>query len=106
MAANSYQISLLTGEVGQTKSKLIVLASIYLVSTVAWWLAYRRYQAVYILSAPFFLYGFAFCILGMGPWVSNINGREWIYNVSTTLYGIASASGSFYFALNFGTEGE
>ena len=41
----------------------------------------------------------------MGPYTSNLFGRGWIYNVATALYAIASASGSLYFALNFGTEG-
>lgn len=105
MSANSYQISLLTGDLGETTSKLYILAAIYLVSTLGWWLAYRTLRAVYILSVPFVLYGLAFFILGIGPWVQNANGREWIYNISTAIYGVASASGSFYFALNFGTEG-
>ena len=41
----------------------------------------------------------------MGPYASNSGATGWIYNVATGLYAVASASGSFFFALNFGTEG-
>ena len=105
MAANSYQITLLTGQLGQTTTKLYVLAAIYIAATCAWWILYRKVQAVYILSTPFALYGLAFFLLGMGVWTPNKEGREWVYNISTALYAIASASGSMFFTLNFGTEG-
>jgi len=54
---------------------------------------------------PFVFYGAAFFILGMSPFVNSIDGRGWIYNVATALYAVASASGSFFFSLNFGSEG-
>lgn len=41
----------------------------------------------------------------MAPYTSNLVSRGWIYNVATGAYAIASASGSFFFALNFGNEG-
>lgn len=41
----------------------------------------------------------------MGPYTAELAGRGWIYDVATALYAAASASGSLYFALNFGTEG-
>jgi alpha-1,3-glucan synthase len=105
IAANSYQINLITGENGEAAIKLYIVATIYLVSSIAWWLIYRRLRSVFVLSIPFAFYGIAFFLLGMGPYTSNLVGRGWIYNVATAAYAIASASGSFFFALNFGSEG-
>lgn len=105
IAANSYQITLITGEIGQTAEKLYVIASIYLAASIAWWMVFRRMKSVFVLATPFALYGMAFFLLGMAPYVASISGRGWVYNVATALYAIASASGSFFFALNFGDEG-
>ncbi|KAL8980698.1 MAG: hypothetical protein Q9177_005804, partial [Variospora cf. flavescens] len=105
IAANSYQITLLTGENGQSAHKLYIVASIYLASSVIWWTLFRLFKQVYILSTPFVFYGLAFFLVGMGPYTSNLASRGWIYNVATALYAAASASGSLFFALNFGTEG-
>lgn len=105
LAANSYQLSLLTGQVSTSATKLYILSTIYLVSTAAWWILYRHVQAVYCLASPILIYAIAILILGMGIWVPDSHGRQWVYNFSTALYGMASASGSLFFALNFGTEG-
>ena len=59
IAANSYQITLLTGTVGQTAEKLYVIASIYLVTSIMWWLCFRFFKSVYVLSLPFLAYGAA-----------------------------------------------
>ena len=104
MAANSYQITLLTGEVGQTASRLYVVASIYLATSVCWWLLFRRFPSVLSLSLPFFFYGLAFILIGVGPWAS-YSSREWIQNVGTGFYALASSSGMLFFSLNFGDEG-
>jgi alpha-1,3-glucan synthase len=105
VAANSYQITLLTGQNGQSANMLYAIASIYLASSIFWWFLYRRAQAVYVLATPFLFYGAAFFILGMTPYGSSIMVRGWIQNVATGIYAIASASGALFFALNFGTEG-
>ena len=105
IAANSYQITLLTGSVGQAADKLYTIASIYLVSSAGWWFLYRRLQTVYVLSLPFVFYGLAFFFIGLAPLGSSITGRGWIQNVATGLYAVASSSGSIYFAVNFGDEG-
>ncbi|KAL9004469.1 MAG: hypothetical protein Q9188_002722, partial [Gyalolechia gomerana] len=105
IAANSYQITLLTGENGQSAHKLYIIATIYLAFSAIWWILFRLVKQVYVLTAPFLLYGLAFFLVGMGPYTAELAGRGWIYNVATALYAAASASGSLYFALNFGTEG-
>jgi len=105
IAANSYQITLLTGEVGQTADKLYAIASIYLATSVMWWLLFRRFSSVLCLSLPFFFYGLAFILIGLAHYASTSGGRGWVQNVGTGFYAIASSSGSMFFALNFGDEG-
>ncbi|KAL8812634.1 MAG: hypothetical protein Q9200_000893 [Gallowayella weberi] len=105
IAANSYQITLLTGEHGQSANKLYIIACIYLVASSLWWLLFRLVKQVYVLSLPFLLYGLAFFLVGMAPYTSDLAARGWIYNVATAFYAAGSASGSLFFALNFGTEG-
>ncbi|EXJ79989.1 alpha-1,3-glucan synthase [Capronia epimyces CBS 606.96] len=105
IAANSYQITLLTGEVGQTADKLYAIASIYLVTSICWWILFRRFSSVVCLSLPFFFYGLAFLLIGVAHYVSTASGRGWVQNVGTGMYAVASSSGSIFFALNFGDEG-
>ncbi|CAJ2501836.1 Uu.00g046890.m01.CDS01 [Anthostomella pinea] len=105
IASNSYQITLLTGEVGQSASKLYVVASVYLASTILWYILSRTKPAIYVLSIPFLFYGVAFLILGASPFANTIGGRGWMQNVATGLYAVASSSGALAFAFNFGDEG-
>ncbi|KAH0846408.1 hypothetical protein AYO21_07155 [Fonsecaea monophora] len=105
IAANSYQITLLTGEVGQTAAKLYSVASIYLATSICWWLLFRRFQSRLCLSLPFFFYGLAFILIGTAHYGSTVGGRGWVQNVGTGMYAVASSSGSIFFALNFGDEG-
>ena len=70
-----------------------------------WWIAFRKLKSLYTLTTPFALYGLAFFLIGIAPYCKSIGGRGWIQNVATGLYAAASSSGSFFFALNFGSEG-
>lgn len=105
IAANSYQITLLTGEVGQTAAKLYAVASIYLAASICWWILFRRFSSLLSLSMPFFFYGLAFLLIGVAHYASTAGSRGWIQNVGTGMYSVASSSGSIFFALNFGDEG-
>ncbi|KAL5405356.1 hypothetical protein PMIN04_012359 [Paraphaeosphaeria minitans] len=105
LSANSYQVTLLSGEIGQTASKLYAVASIYLAGSIVWWTLFRTLQSRYVIALPFICYALAFFILGMAPYGSSIAARGWIHNVATGLYALASGSGSLFFALNFGSEG-
>ncbi|KAI9745457.1 MAG: hypothetical protein M1818_000991 [Claussenomyces sp. TS43310] len=104
IAANSYQITLLIGEVGETAEQLYIIASIYAASSMLWWLVFRRLKSVWVLSLPFAFYGLAFFLIGMAPFAAS-HPRGWIQNVATGVYAVASSSGSLFFALNFGDEG-
>ena len=96
---------LLTGEVGQSAQKLYVIASVYLIFSIIWWVIFRKLQSKYVLSLPFALYGLAFFLLGLAPFAHTMLGRGWVQNVATAFYAAASSSGAFFFALNFGSEG-
>ncbi|KAJ5158949.1 Glycosyl transferase family 1 [Penicillium coprophilum] len=105
IAANSYQITLLTGEVGQTAEKLYGIATTYAITSVCWWLVYRYFKSVVCLSTPWFFYGLAFLMIGSAHWQADTFSRGWIQNVGTGFYAAASSSGSIFFASNFGDEG-
>ncbi|KAK1579891.1 alpha-1,3-glucan synthase [Colletotrichum navitas] len=105
IATNSYQVTLLTGEVGQTASKLYIIATVYLCSSVVWYTLSRTMPLLYPLSVPYFLYGFAFMLLGFSGFPTKSNDQVWLQNAATGLYAFASSSGSLAFAFNFGTDG-
>lgn len=107
MAANSYQIVLLTDSAfarDQTE-KLYIIGGIYIIASCLWWTLFRTMKPRYVLSLPFALYGLAFLLVGLAPFIPSGDGRDWARNVATGLYAAASASGSLFFALNFGDEG-
>lgn len=105
IASNSYQITLLTGSVGQTATKLYVVASIYLGSTLIWYILSRTVSLKYPLSVPFFFYGAAFIILGVSPFATDDVTQGWVQNVATGFYAFAASAGGITFAFNFGTDG-
>ncbi|KAJ5701605.1 hypothetical protein N7488_009153 [Penicillium malachiteum] len=105
LALNSYQITLLNGQIGETAEKLYILASIYLASSIIWWMVFRLVPSVYVLSTPFIIYGLAFLFVGLSGPMRNTASQPWLQNVGTGLYSFASSSGSIFFALNFGDQG-
>lgn len=104
IAANSYQVTLLTGEVGQTAAKLYGISTVYLVTSILWWFFFRFYKSVLVLTVPWFLYGSAFLVIGLAHYEPNSFIRGWIQNIGSGIYAAASSSGSIFFALNFGDE--
>ncbi|KAI4941950.1 hypothetical protein J4E91_010500 [Alternaria rosae] len=105
MAANSYQITLLTGPQGQSPEKLYIIGAIFIVMSCVWWVMFRTLPSKFVLSTPFAVYGAAFLFVGVAPFAEFGTARDWVQNVATGLYVSASASGSIFFALNFGDEG-
>jgi alpha-1,3-glucan synthase len=106
MGANSYQITLLSGPLGQNAEKFYIISGVYLASSILYWLAYRLLKAFHILSVPFLIYGVSLLLLGISP-IFPASGMvvSYLQYAATILYTVASASGSLYFALNFGDEG-
>ncbi|KAJ6045859.1 hypothetical protein N7499_001403 [Penicillium canescens] len=105
IATNSAQITLLVGQVGETAVKLYIIATIYCVSTIAWWTLFYRFPSVIVLSLPWLLYSLAFMVIGISPFGITSLGRAWAQNVAAGVYAAASSSGSLFFSLNFGDQG-
>lgn len=106
LAANSYQLTLLAGTYN-TSLQTYVINTVFAVSSVGWYVLYRKMPAYWVLSCPFALYSVAFLLVGL-PHISaigNIMTSRQITMFATYIYAAASASGSLYFALNFGAEG-
>ena len=106
IAANSYQITLLTGGQGETNEKLYIVGGVYIITSCMWWLLYRSVKSVYVLSIPFFFYGLAFLFIGILQFLPMGAAQETMRNAATGMYVSASSSGSLFFALNFGDEGK
>lgn len=99
------QITLLTGQNGQSAERLYIISSIFLGATLFWWILSRYIKSYILLSTPFLLYGAAFFLLGMTPYTKTSFATTWVQNVASGVYAFASASGFMFFTLNFGTEG-
>lgn len=106
IAANSYQITLLTGGKAFSNEKLYIVGAVYILTSCLWWLMFRSLKSVYVLSVPFLFYGGALLIVGISAFMGDNTGRDWVRNVATGMYVTASSSGVFFFALNFGDEGK
>lgn len=105
IASSSYQISLLTGEMGQSAQKLYIIAGIYLATSICWGVMSRTMRAIYCLSLPWIFYGLAFVLIGAAPLFSDLHTRAAIQNLATGLYAAGSSSGAIFFSFNFGDEG-
>nr|OQO18342.1 hypothetical protein B0A51_18106 [Rachicladosporium sp. CCFEE 5018] len=105
LAANSYQITLLTGQQGQTAVELYAIAGIYLVSSLTWWYIFRRLPCKFVICFPWFFYGLGFMLLAFAPYGSTESVRGWVQHVATGSYAVGSAAGSFMFSQNFGSTG-
>lgn len=105
LAANSYQITLLTGQEGQTATQLYCIASIYLAASLGWWYLFRRFPCIVVMTLPFFFYGLGFFLLAFAPYGSITLARAWVQYVATAMYAIGSAAGSLFFAQSFGSTG-
>ena len=84
---------------------MYVIAAIYFIGSFAWWVLYRRLQTVYVVSLPFFFYGFSFLLIGVSTLNTSQTAADGIRKVATGFYALSSASGALYFALNFADEG-
>jgi alpha-1,3-glucan synthase len=105
LAANSYQITLLTGQEGQTAIQLYCIASIYLASSLVWWYLFRRFACKVVMTLPFFFYGLGFFLIAFAPYGSTALTRAWVQYVATAMYAIGSSAGSLFFSQNFGSSG-
>ena len=110
IAANSYQITLLTdglADIGeQATEKLYIVGAIYAATSWVWWLMFRSLKSAYVLSVPYFFYGLAFLFVGIAASLKSSADRDWMMKIALGMYVSASSSGSLFTALNFGDEGK
>lgn len=105
LAANSYQITLISGQVGQTATQLYIVATVYCITTLLWWYIFRRLASVWCLSLPWLFYGLAFLLVALAPFGPTTYARGAVQMAATASYAAASSSGSLFFAQNFGSLG-
>lgn len=105
LSVNSYQITLLTGEATQTSNKLYIIGSVYLATSIMWWLLIRNFKAVWSIAVPWLFFGLAFMLLGVNGFMSD-SVQETMQLCATVLYAAGASSGAVMFALNFGDEGK
>lgn len=106
LSINSYQITLLTGEASQTTDKLYIIGSVYLATSIMWWLMIRNFRSLYSITLPWLFFGSAFLILGITGFISDSSTQSTVSLVATVLYAAGASSGGVMFALNFGDEGK
>ena len=105
LAANSYQMTLLGGQNYSDDLQLYVLSAVFLAASIVWYTLFRLKPSVYVLSAPWVFYGFAFFVIGLPSLTSKLNGTHTIIaDIATWLYAVASAAAFIFFGLNFGEE--
>lgn len=105
LAANSYQMTLLGGQNYSDDLQLYVLSAVFLAASLVWYALFRLKPSVYVLSAPWIFYGFAFFVIGLPSLSSKLHGTHTIIaDIATWLYAVASAAAFIFFGLNFGEE--
>ncbi|KAF9242130.1 glycoside hydrolase family 13/glycosyltransferase family 5 protein [Melanogaster broomeanus] len=105
LAANSYQMTLLTGQNYLNNLQLYVLGAVFLASSLVWYILFRLKPSVYVLSAPWLFYGLAFFLIAVPTLSPSLDSsRAIIADVATWLYAVASAAAFLFFGLNFGEE--
>ncbi|KAI9720143.1 MAG: Cell wall alpha-1,3-glucan synthase ags1 [Chrysothrix sp. TS-e1954] len=105
IAANSYQIVLLTGQVGEAATQVYIISVIYILASIFWWIIFRTMGSRSSLSLPYFFYGLAFILVAFSRYATTGTPRSWVNHTSSGAYAVASAAGTFFFVLNFGDEG-
>ncbi|KAG2368619.1 glycoside hydrolase family 13/glycosyltransferase family 5 protein [Suillus spraguei] len=105
LAANSYQMTLLTGQNYQNNLQLYVLSAVFLASSFVWYTMFRLKPSVYVLSAPWLFYGIAFFLIGVPSLSPKLQASHSILSdIATWSYAVASAAAFIFFGLNFGEE--
>lgn len=104
LSVNSYQITLLTGDPSQTTNKIYIIGSVYVATSIMWWLMIRNFKALYSVALPWLFFGLAFLILGITGFLST-EVQSTLSMAAVVLYAAGASSGGVMFALNFGDEG-
>ncbi|KNZ71786.1 Cell wall alpha-1,3-glucan synthase mok13 [Termitomyces sp. J132] len=105
LSATSFQITLLTGRNWQDDLQLYVLGGVFLAASAVWYTLFRLKPSVYVLSAPWIFFGFAFFFIALPSLSSAIHpAHRVLTSIATWSYAVASAAAFLFFGLNFGEE--
>ena len=105
LAANSYQMTLLTGQNYQDNLQLYVLGGVFLASSIVWYGLFRFKPSVYVLSAPWLFFGIAFFLIAIPSLTPSLASSHTIVSdIATWSYAVSSAAAFAFFGLNFGEE--
>ncbi|KAF8121955.1 glycoside hydrolase family 13/glycosyltransferase family 5 protein [Boletus edulis] len=105
LAANSYQVTLLTGQNYQDNVQLYVLGGVFLASSFVWYALFWWKPSVYVLSAPWLFFGIAFFLIAIPSLSPSLASTHTIISdLATWSYAVSSAAAFVFFGLNFGEE--
>jgi alpha-1,3-glucan synthase len=105
LAANSYQMTLFTGQNYQDDVQLYVLGGVFLCSSFVWYSLFWWRPSVYVLSAPWLFFGIAFFLIAIPSLSPSVAQTHTILSdLATWSYAVSSAGAFAFFGLNFGEE--
>jgi alpha-1,3-glucan synthase len=80
------------------------IGGIFLGGTLFWWWLFRSAPSVWVLISPWFFFSLSFLLAGVTALVPTLVVAHRLMRAAILLYAFASASGVFFFSLNFGEE--
>ncbi len=99
-----FQLVLLDSVEENSDMNYFVTGSMYIAGTLFFWSLYRKFPSIVVLTTPFVLYTLSFVLLLLRSSVPGLpmHIRFVMDRIALWLYSFTSASGAFYFVLNFG----
>ncbi|KAI9206635.1 glycoside hydrolase family 13 and glycosyltransferase family 5 domain-containing protein [Polychytrium aggregatum] len=111
VAASAFQLVLLTNSLVSPQVDMYITAGTFLIGTVVWWVVYRRFPPKIVLTIPFYVYSISMLLLIaytvmmlLMPVPTDTLATYAVQRVAVCFYTFASASGPFYFTMNFATD--
>lgn len=99
-----FQLVLLDSDEENPSMNYFITGSVYILGTLFFWSLYRKFPSIVVLTTPFVLYTLSFILLLLRSSIPGLSLqiRFIMDRVALWLYSFTSASGAFYFVLNFG----
>src|SRR6202035_1769915 len=105
LSVTSFQITLLSGQNWQTDLQLYVLGGMFLAASTIWYTMFHLKPSVYVLAAPWLLFGLTFLLIDLPSVVKQmVPAHKAITSAATWSYAVGSAANFLLFGLNFGEE--
>jgi glycogen synthase len=102
LSATSFQIALLSGQNWETNLQLYAVGAVFLIASTVWYTIFRTKPSVYVLAAPWIVFGIVFFMIGLPSLVQAfVPGHRAIANTATWSYAVRSAAAFLFFGINF-----